>query len=69
VGRSRFETGAYGFWRAHVRSLLAAAGTPGPDALADVLLAPLAPDVYVQQRRTLSPEQITGALRRLTRAL
>src|SRR5919106_1465825 len=27
VGRSRFETGAYGFWRAHVRSLLAAAGT------------------------------------------
>ncbi|MFC7109371.1 TetR/AcrR family transcriptional regulator [Nonomuraea rubra] len=29
VGRSRFETGAYGFWRAHVRALLTAAGSPG----------------------------------------
>ena len=46
VGRSRFETGAYGLWRAHVRALLVAAGTPAPDAL----LAPLAPEVYGHQR-------------------
>ncbi|WP_433356693.1 TetR/AcrR family transcriptional regulator [Microtetraspora malaysiensis] len=71
VGRSRFETGAYGFWRAHVRTLLTVAGTPGPDALVDVLLAPLAPEVYGYQRTALglSPEQIAEALARLTRAL
>ncbi|MEV0582632.1 TetR/AcrR family transcriptional regulator [Nonomuraea sp. NPDC050310] len=67
TGRSRFETGAYGFWRVHVRSLLVAAATPDPDALVDVLLAPLAPDVYTYQRqdRGLSPAQITAALGRL----
>ncbi|WP_214325254.1 TetR/AcrR family transcriptional regulator [Nonomuraea sediminis] len=71
VGRTRFETGAYGFWRVHVRSLLVAAGTPDPDALVDTLLAPLAPDVYRYQRtdRALTPDQITGALTRLTRVL
>jgi AcrR family transcriptional regulator len=71
IGRTRFETGAYGFWRAHVRSLLVAAGTPAPDALVDVLLAPLAPDVYGYQRTDLglSPEEITEALVRLTRTL
>ncbi|MGI5271580.1 TetR/AcrR family transcriptional regulator [Nonomuraea sp. CA-218870] len=71
VGRSRLETGAYGFWRAHVRALLTAAGTPGPDALVDVLLAPLAPEVYLYQRTTLglSPERIAEALARLTKAV
>ncbi|MFI6789914.1 TetR/AcrR family transcriptional regulator [Nonomuraea sp. NPDC050383] len=71
VGRTRFETGAYGFWRAHVRSLLVAAGTPRPDALVDPLLAPLAPEVYSYQRSDLglTPEQITEALARLTRVL
>ncbi|MET7459186.1 helix-turn-helix domain-containing protein [Nonomuraea sp. NPDC005501] len=71
VGRTRFETGAYGFWRAHVRSLLVAAGTPRPDALVDPLLAPLAPEVYSYQRSDLglTPEQITEALTRLTRVL
>ncbi|TDC90085.1 TetR/AcrR family transcriptional regulator [Nonomuraea deserti] len=71
VGRSRFETGAYGFWRAHVRALLAAAGTRGPDALVDVLLAPLAPEVYGYQRTVLglAPERITEALTRLTKVL
>ncbi|MEO3796653.1 helix-turn-helix domain-containing protein [Nonomuraea sp. B10E15] len=71
VGRSRFETGAYGFWRAHVRALLAAAGTPCMDALADVLLAPLAPEVYGYQRTVLglTPERITEALTRLTKTL
>lgn len=71
VGRSRFETGAYGFWRAHVRVLLVAAGTPDLDALVDVLLAPLAPEVYGYQRTVLglTPEQITQALARFTRIL
>ncbi|WP_020543426.1 TetR/AcrR family transcriptional regulator [Nonomuraea coxensis] len=71
VGRSRFETGAYGFWRAHVRALLVAAGTPGPDALVEVLLAPLAPEVYGYQRTRLglTPGRITEALTRLTGVL
>lgn len=71
VGRTRFETGAYGFWRAHVRSLLVAAGAPDVDALVDILLAPLAPDVYNHQRHTLglTPDRITQALTRLTRVL
>ncbi|HEX2312407.1 MAG TPA: helix-turn-helix domain-containing protein [Thermomonospora sp.] len=67
TGRSRFEVGAYGFWRAHVRALLAAASVPEPEALVDVLLAPLDPEVYLFQRRDrgLGPEQITAALTRL----
>ncbi|MEV0384764.1 helix-turn-helix domain-containing protein [Nonomuraea sp. NPDC050643] len=71
VGRSRFETGAYGFWRAHVRALLVAARVSGPDALVDVLLAPLAPEVYGYQRSVLglTPGQITDALTVLTAAL
>ncbi|MEU6720501.1 helix-turn-helix domain-containing protein [Nonomuraea sp. NPDC046802] len=71
VGRSRFETGAYGFWRAHVRSLLIAAAVPAPDALVDVLLAPLAPEVYGYQRSALglTPRQITAALTTLTATL
>jgi AcrR family transcriptional regulator len=71
TGRSRFEVGAYGFWRAHVRSLLAAAGTPEPDALVDVLLAPLDPELYAYQRRDrgLAPAQITVALTHLAHAV
>jgi hypothetical protein len=49
-GSARFTTGAYGFWRAHVRVLLTQAGIPHPDQLADVLLAPLAPELYQRQR-------------------
>jgi AcrR family transcriptional regulator len=69
VGQSRFATGAYGFWRAHVRALLVQAATPDPDALVDILLAPLAPDVYTYQRqdRGLTPQQLTSALSRLAR--
>ncbi|WP_082535233.1 helix-turn-helix domain-containing protein [Nonomuraea pusilla] len=71
VGRSRFETGAYGFWRAHVRALIVAAGAPDPDALVEPLLAPLAPDVYGRQREALglTPERITAALTRLAALL
>jgi len=50
TGASRLVTGAYQFWRAHVAALVRQAGVGDPDALADVLLAPLAPEVYRQQR-------------------
>lgn len=53
VGQSRFTTGAYGFWRIHVRELAISAGWVDPDAAADLLLAPLAPEVFVYQRDTL----------------
>ncbi len=71
IGHSRFQTGAYGFWRAHVCALLADARVPVPEALADALLAPLAPEVYIFQRgkRGLSPEQITLALRQLAQVI
>lgn len=69
-GNARLETGAYGFWRMHVRSLLVAAEMPDPDALVDPLLAPLASEVYRYQRRQgLSPERITDALEELARGL
>ncbi|WP_214412299.1 TetR/AcrR family transcriptional regulator [Sphaerisporangium fuscum] len=69
-GRLRFSTGAYGFWRAHVRALLGDGGVPAPDALADALLAPLASEVYTHQReRGLGPEQITAALAHLARGV
>jgi AcrR family transcriptional regulator len=50
TGRSRLTTGAYQFWRAHVRGLVRQARAGDPDTLADVLLAPLAPEVYRYQR-------------------
>lgn len=65
-GELRFATGAYGFWRAHVRTLLAEAGIADHEALLDILLAPLSPDVYAEQRRQgLTTEQITDALAHL----
>jgi AcrR family transcriptional regulator len=70
TGGARFATGAYGFWTAHVRSLLVEAGVAQPDSMVDVLLAPLAADVYVHQRtRGLTAAQITDALVRLARAV
>lgn len=66
VGHSRFTTGAYGFWRTHVRVLAEAAGAADPDVLADVLLAPLAPELFLHQTsRGVSSERITAALRQL----
>jgi hypothetical protein len=60
--------GAYGFWRAHVRSLLAEAAVPGPDALVDALLAPLAAEVFRFQRASgVAPAQVADALARLAR--
>ncbi|WP_280215650.1 TetR/AcrR family transcriptional regulator [Nocardia cyriacigeorgica] len=70
TGGVRFATGAYGFWFAHVRSLLRAADVDEPDAMVDALLAPLAAEVYQQQRaRGLAPAQIARALRQLAHAL
>ncbi len=45
-------------------------GTPDPDVLTDVLLAPLAPDLYRHQRETLGhgPARIAAALADLARA-
>ena len=64
VGHSRFSTGAYGFWRAHVRAL--ASEAPDPDVLADLLLAPLAPELFLHQTsRGVTPERITESLRAL----
>ncbi|MEV4239561.1 helix-turn-helix domain-containing protein [Nocardia sp. NPDC049737] len=69
TGGARFATGAYGFWFAHVRSLLVAAGVGQPDAMVDSLLAPLAAEVYQQQRtRGLTSAQIAAALAELARS-
>src|SRR5688500_18339854 len=69
VGGSRYAVGAYGFWRAHVRSLLVAAGAPDPDVLTDILLAPIAPDLYRHQRDSgVSPARIAATLGRLAHA-
>lgn len=66
AGAARFEVGSYGFWRAHVRSLLVDAAVPGPDALVDALLAPLAAEVFRFQRASgVTAEQIEEALARL----
>jgi AcrR family transcriptional regulator len=63
-GHARFATGAYGFWRLHVRALLVDAHVPDPDTVVDSLLAPLAPEVYRYQRqqRGRSPQQISDGL-------
>lgn len=68
VGQSRFATGAYGFWRAHVRMLTAEAGADDPEALAELLLAPVAPEVFVRQRELgVSVARIAAALGHLAR--
>jgi AcrR family transcriptional regulator len=51
VGQERYATGAYRFWRAHLRLLAREAGRRDVDVLADVLLAPLAPDLFLELRR------------------
>ncbi|GHJ21154.1 TetR/AcrR family transcriptional regulator [Streptomyces albus] len=70
TGARRYATGAYGFWRAHVLALLREADVSDPDALADILLAPLASDVFSHQReRGVSTARLTAALTGLTRVL
>jgi AcrR family transcriptional regulator len=75
TGSRRFATGAYGFWRAHVRALLTqdrhhAEEAGRLDALVDVLLAPLAPELYRHQRqRGRSVDDLTAALTELAEAI
>ncbi|MDA2803217.1 TetR/AcrR family transcriptional regulator [Nocardiopsis suaedae] len=64
TGERRYTTGAYAFWRAHLRVLARAAGAPDPEALVEPLLAPLAPEAFAHQRDRagLSPARIAAAL-------
>jgi AcrR family transcriptional regulator len=64
IGRSRLRTGAYQFWRTHVRALVREADTGDPNTLADILMAPLAPEVYQFQRDQigLSKKEIVDSL-------
>jgi len=64
TGDARFRTGAYAFWRTHLRVLLRAADIPDPDdALAEVLLAPLAGEFYRHLRdRGLRQSQLLSTL-------
>lgn len=60
---ARYATGAYAFWRLHVRHLAHEAGVEDADTIADLLLAPLAPDLYRDQReRGVSDERIRAGL-------
>ncbi|MFG3581187.1 TetR/AcrR family transcriptional regulator [Micromonospora chersina] len=69
-GATRFATGAYGFWRTFVTSLIRASGRED-DALADALLAPLAPELYRYQRheRGQTVDEIKSALAHLAHVL
>jgi AcrR family transcriptional regulator len=70
TGSLRFRTGAYRFWRTHVRMLAATAEIPQSEAMADVLLAPLAPEVYQHMRgEGLSRRQIADAVGQLATLL
>lgn len=70
-GAARFATGAYGFWRTFIATLLRESGHHHEDALIDALLAPLAPEVYQYQRhvRGQTVPQIKAALTRLAGVL
>ena len=63
VGQARFETGAYRFWRLHLRHLAREAEVADPEVIAELLLAPLAPEVFLEQRR------LGASLRAIERSL
>ena len=69
---ARYQTGAYPAYRAHLLALIRRA-RPGADAmyLAEALLAPLAADLYVYQRREqgMSIERIKAGLDEVLRCL
>ena len=65
VGHQRFTVGAYGFWRAHVLALLREASYPDPEGAVELMLAPIAPDVYLHQRRRLSQRRVRRSLAEL----
>ncbi|MFI6638719.1 TetR/AcrR family transcriptional regulator [Streptomyces sp. NPDC050504] len=63
TGEARYGTGAYAFWRLHVTHLVREAGLEDPEALADQLLAPLAPELFRHQRgRGITTERIKRGL-------
>jgi AcrR family transcriptional regulator len=68
TGARRYATGAYAAWRLHASTLLDAAGVDDAGVLADALLAPLAPDLYAQQRASgTSQDAIADGLATLAR--
>ncbi|MEV8587392.1 helix-turn-helix domain-containing protein [Streptomyces sp. NPDC051180] len=71
TGPARFRTGAYGFWRVHVRTLLVAHGVRDPDPLIDIALSPLSPELFQFQRHELglSAERIGRSLTAFARRL
>ncbi|MFE3073390.1 TetR/AcrR family transcriptional regulator [Streptomyces sp. NPDC059247] len=71
TGAARFRTGAYGFWRVHVRTLLVDHGVRDPDPLIDIALAPLAPELFQFQRHQLglSTDRIGHSLAGFAREL
>lgn len=71
TGPARFRTGAYGFWRVHVRTLLVDHGAEDPDPLIDIALSPLSPELYQFQRHQLglSTERIGRSLAAFARQL
>jgi AcrR family transcriptional regulator len=70
TGLKRYQTGAYGAWVLHVRALMTEAGLTDNPALPDLLLAPLAPDVYAHLRSGGTPaDRIAEDLSRLAHAV
>ncbi|MGW1365378.1 TetR/AcrR family transcriptional regulator [Streptomyces chartreusis] len=66
AGIARYGTGAYAFWRLHVTHLARQAGVHDPDALADLLLSPLTPELFTHQRQNgVSLIRIIEALRKI----
>jgi AcrR family transcriptional regulator len=67
TGAARYRTGAYAFWRAHVRALIVEAGVGDPDdVLAELLLAPLAVELHQHiTARGADLDALTSALARL----
>lgn len=71
-GGARFATAAYAGWRAHVLSLLAAAGYSKAAAapMADILLAPLGAEDYRHLRsQGVSRDRLSASLGDLARAV
>lgn len=71
TGPARFRTGAYGFWRVHVRTLLVDHGVEDPDPLVDIALSPLSPELFQFQRHELglSVERVGRSLTSFARRL
>ncbi|GAA0578479.1 helix-turn-helix domain-containing protein [Streptomyces crystallinus] len=70
TGATRFTTGAYAFWHAHVTHLLRTSPHPTPHPLPDQLLAPLSPELFRHQREQgVSRERIAEGLGGLARGV